>query len=420
MADKQVRVGVIGVGGMGQGHCTAIRDKVPAMKLMAVCDAQADRVKEVAEKFGVQGFTDVNAMLDSGLVDAVVIATPHPIHEQPALAAMKKGIHVICEKPLTERISTAQKMVETAKKCKVAFAVMFQRRFEPAVAKALEIIRSGRVGRIYRATMISPEYRSQAYYNSGTWRATWKGEGGGVMMNQSPHIMDIFVHLTGMPVCVRGRIETSPIHTIEVEDRAEATLEYADGGTGYFYCSTTEPGPGQMIEIFGDKGKLLFRNGTLQFFEYEQPISVFTRENKEMWGSVKQTEVDLKLEQFDTGHFLAHRNFADHILNGTPLHVSGESALPSLELANAITLSSLMGEPVKLPLKRAAYDALLNDLQTNPKYRKGIRPGMAASSGKKSASAKKPAKESVQKSAPKPAKKATAKKPAPKASTGRK
>jgi len=283
---------------------------------------------------------------------------------------MKAGIHVISEKPLSETITNAEKMVKAAKKHRVAFAVMFQRRFEPVIEKAVEIVRTGQIGRIYRSVMISPEYRSQAYYDSSTWRATWKGEGGGVMMNQAPHIMDIFVQLAGVPAKVSGRIETS-LHTIEVEDKAEALLQYKDGGTGYFYCSTNEPPPGQMIEIFGDKGKLVLRNGTLDLYRFSAPVKAFTRKNKEMWAAPKAERVEFKLAERPTGHFLVIRNFARHILKGEALRCAGETGLASLELANAITLSSFTRKEVSIPVNRRAYDALLAKLRRASRSKKG-------------------------------------------------
>jgi len=259
----KVRFGVIGVGGMGQGHCNSLK-RVEEAVLTAVCDIDPNTAKQVGETHGVPYFLRHRDLIRSGLCDAVIIATPHPPRPPIAVDCARAGIHILCEKPLSERVSTADKIIAAAKETGVAFAVDFQRRTEPAFRKALEIVRSGALGRIYRRTLISPEYRSQAYYDSGGWRATWKGEGGGVMMNQSPHILDLFILLGGKPSRVWGRTETR-LHNIEVEDHAEAVLEYPDGGTGYFYCSTCEAGPGQMIEIFGDKGKLCYRNGKLQF-----------------------------------------------------------------------------------------------------------------------------------------------------------
>ncbi|NOY82597.1 MAG: Gfo/Idh/MocA family oxidoreductase [Kiritimatiellaeota bacterium] len=363
-----VRMGVIGVGGMGQGHCRTMQ-AVDEMKLTAVCDIDPATAEKVGADYGVRWFANHRDLIRSGLCDAVLVATPHPPRPPIAVDAMKAGLHVLAEKPLSERVSTADKMIAAARESKVAFAVDFQRRTEPAFKKAIELVRSGILGRIYRRTLISPEYRSQAYYDSGGWRATWTGEGGGVMMNQSPHILDLFILLGGMPSRVMGKTETR-LHRIEVEDLAEATLTYPDGGTGYFYCSTCEAGPGQMIEIFGDKGKLCWRNGKLSLFRFDPPIAEFTRTSEKMWGGPKCEEVPVDIPDGPRGHINILRNFARNILCGEPLVSPGEEGIRSLELANAVWLSAFRGRPVDLPLNRRAYDRFLGRMRRESKFEK--------------------------------------------------
>jgi predicted dehydrogenase len=354
---KKVRFGVIGVGGMGQGHCNSLK-KVEEAQLAAVCDIDPPTAEKVGQTHQVPHFTDYRQLLRAGLCDAVIVATPHPARPAIAIAAMKAGLHLISEKPLAERVSAADRMIRTARAAGVAFGVMFQRRTEPVYVKAIEIVKSGALGKIYRTAMISPEYRSQAYYNSAGWRANWVGEGGGVMMNQAPHIFDLFILLGGMPAEVFGRTETR-LHSIEVEDLAEALLRYPDGGTGYFYCSTNEPGPGQMIEIFGDKGKLSVRDGQLRWVRYEPAVSEFTRGSTVMWSAPKAIEQPVEVPVAEAGHAVITRNFARHILHGEPLISPGAEGIRSLELANAVWLSAELGKPVKLPISRRAYDALL-------------------------------------------------------------
>lgn len=375
MAKKQasitkLRMAVVGVGGMGQGHCETLKKRVPETKLVAVCDIDPAVAEMVGARHKVPFFTSHKDLIKAKLCDAVMVATPHPVHPVVGIDCMKAGLHVLTEKPMAEKVSAAEKMVQAAKKYKVALGVMFQRRFEPNFAKALELVRSGALGKVHRATMISPEYRSQAYYDSGTWRATWVGEGGGVMMNQAPHIMDLFVQLAGMPVSVRGTVDTR-LHHIEVEDFAQATMTFKDGGAGYFYCSTNEPSPGQMIEVYGDKGKLCFRNGELHFWTCTPPVTEFTKTwTGSMWGGPKVEEVQLKIKPKQTGHYTVHRNFARHIRRGEELIATGESGLASLELANAITLSSFTNEEIKLPLKRRQYDQLLEKLRKESTFKK--------------------------------------------------
>ena len=357
MADKIVRIGVVGVGGMGQGHCKTIQ-RVEEAKLTAVCDIDPATAEKVGKEHDIPYFVKHKDLIKSGLCDAVVVATPHPPRPPIAIDAAKAGLHVLSEKPLSERVSSADKMIAAAAEAGITFTVDFQRRTEPAFAKAIEIVKSGRLGRIYRRTLISPEYRSQAYYDSGGWRATWEGEGGGVMMNQSPHVLDLFILLGGMPSRVTGRTEIR-LHDIEVEDFAEALLEYPDGGTGYFTCSTCEAGPGQMIEIFGDKGKLIYRNGTLKLYEFEPAIADFTQNSVKMWGGPECKEVPVELEERERGHVNIIRNFCRNILFGEELFAPGEEGINSLELANAVWLSAERGKPVDLPLSRQAYDRFL-------------------------------------------------------------
>ncbi len=363
---KTLRFGVIGTGGMGSGHCGTIR-KLQHAKLTAVCDSNLSTAERAGEKFNVPFFNDHKKLIKSGLCDVVLIATPHPMRPGVSIDCMKAGLHVLSEKPLSERVSSAEKMIKAARKNGIVFAVMFQRRFEPVVISAMNIIKRGKIGKIYRTIVISPEYRSQCYYDSGIWRATWKGEGGGVMMNQSPHILDVFIQLCGMPSEVFGRIETR-MHHIEVEDQAEAMLKYPDGGTGYLYCSTNEAGPGQMIEIFGDKGKLVLRDKKLSFYRFKPAIRKHMETYNRMWGKPEVIEEPIKVKEKKTGHADVIRNLIRHILFGEKLVVPGESGLDSLELANAITLSSFEKQWVKLPISRKKYDALLERLRRKSRF----------------------------------------------------
>lgn len=367
MEKKRVlRFGVVGTGGMGSSHCGVLQ-KLENASLTAVCDIDAVTAEKTGRNFNVPSFTDHKGLIRSKLCDIVIVATPHPFHAEVAIDCMKAGLHVLSEKPLSERASMADKMIMTAKKHKVVLAVMFQRRFEPVMAKAMEIARSGELGEVYRTLMISPEFRSQFYYDSGTWRATWNGEGGGVTMNQSPHILDLFVHIGGKPSEVFGDVSTR-MHRIEVEDQAFALVKYPNGGTGYLYCSTSEAGPGQSIEVFGEKGKLIYRDGKLSLYRFKPGIREHIRKADSMWSMPHWEEVPLEIVQEKTGHANVMRNVARHILFDEPLRVAAETGLASLELANAITLSSFEKRWVRLPLNRKKYDALLARLRRSSKF----------------------------------------------------
>lgn len=364
--ERILRFGVVGTGGMGTGHCNSLQ-KLENAKLTAICDIDASIAEKTGKDFAVPSFTDHKSLIKAGLCDIVIIATPHSAHPVVAIDCMKAGLHVISEKPLSERVSTADKMIATAKKCKVVLAVMLQRRFEPVMAKAMEIAKSGVLGEVYRTLMISPEFRNQCYYDSGTWRATWNGEGGGVTMNQSPHILDLFMHIGGKPSEVFGDVSTR-MHNIEVEDQAYALLKYPNGGVGYLYCSTNEAGPGQSIEVFGEKGKLIYRDGKLSLFRFTPGIKEHIKKADSMWSAPKCEEVPLEIPEEEIGHIRVMRNMVRHLLFNEPLRVAAETGLASLELANAITMSSFEKRWVKLPLNRRKYDELLSRLRRESKF----------------------------------------------------
>jgi len=361
-----LRFGVIGVGGMGQRYCEILR-KIPRVSLAAVCDVFPGAAENAGKKFNVPFFSDHCALIKARCCDAVAIVTPHPFHARPAIDCMHAGIHVVTEKPLTERVSTADQMIRASRQGGAAFAVMFQLRLEPVWRQAQEIVRRGMLGGIYRTLMLDMKYRSQRYYDSGAWRATWKGEGGGVLINQAPHLIDLFVQLAGMPCEILGKAETK-MHRIEVEDHAEALLKYKNGATGYLYCSTNEPEFGSMIELSGDKGRLTIRDGKLEFYRFSSAIGRHIKCAKEPWDKpeVRRLGPDElpKVKVMEAqGHEAVLRNFVNHILAGEPLSTAGASGLGSLEIANAITLSSYEGKLVKLPIDRKKYDRLLLKFQ---------------------------------------------------------
>jgi predicted dehydrogenase len=354
----RIRLGVIGLGTMGQEHCANLH-KVHEVQLTAVCDGYEPNAAKVGSLYAIPSFTDHNQLLHSGLCDAILIATPHPVHFEVAMDVLQAKIHLLCEKPLTETLSTAERLVRTARKKGLAFGVMFQRRLQPVFATAIDWVNSGALGKIRRTTLICPEYRTQAYFNSGKWRGTWTGEGGGVMINQAPHFIDLLIKLGGMPCEVYGRCETR-LHQIEVEDVAEAMLRYPDGCSGYLYCSTNEPGTGHMLEIVGDQGKCCIRDGQLSLHRFSEPVPEFTFRSPVVWSQPDCVEEKLLVPPQEWGHYLIVQNFARHLLHGDPLVAPAEEGLKSLELANAIWLSAHLGKAVKLPLNRRSYDAFLN------------------------------------------------------------
>ena len=322
---------MVGTGGMGSGHCNMM-GTIPEAQLAAICDINAAATAPLAAKYGVPAFTTHQELLDSKLVDAVIIATPHYFHPPIAIDAFERGIHVLSEKPLGVTVSAVDAMLAAAKKSGVTFGAMFQMRAEPQNQAAKKIVASGALGEIYRTNLVMGWYRSQAYYNSGGWRATWAGEGGGVLINQAPHYLDLFTWLGGLPSTITGQTRTR-IHDIEVEDEAFALLEYPNGAHGYLYASTTEVPNHNMLEICGDRGKIVLHGSNLKHYGIDGSIKEFTGANTEMWASPAANEIPITLASAPEpgGHAAITQNFCRAILYGDPLIAPGEDGLNAVE-----------------------------------------------------------------------------------------
>ena len=365
---EKVRIGVVGLGGMGQGHIMRIKD-IPEAELTAVSDIDPQVTKKVAGENKVPGFPDYKKLLESTLIDAVLIATPHYFHPEIGIAAMGRNIHCLSEKPIAVSVHAADRFVEAACKNNRVFAAMHQYRTLPEVRLAREIIQSGRLGQIRRTCMIEPNYRTQAYYDSAGWRATWRGEGGGVLINQAPHGIDLFLLLGGLPSRVTAKVKTR-LHRIEVEDEAAALLEYPNGAWGYYYTSTNEAPVGAFMEISGDKGKLVYQNGLLKLYSLKSPIPEFAFSSREMWASPEVTEERLELPQCETGHKEIIRNFCRSILLGEKLIAPGEEGIWTVEFFNALILSGKKNESVDIPVNRGEYEDLLESLKKTSREKK--------------------------------------------------
>jgi len=345
--------------------------QIPEVELTAVCDVVPEVSRAAADQYGVLGFTRHEELLDSGLVDMVIIATPHYFHTPIAEAAFARGVHVLSEKPIAVSVSDADRMIRAARASGKKFGVMFQMRTSAGNRAARRLIEEGRLGEIYRVSLTMGWYRTQAYYDSGTWRATWAGEGGGVLINQAPHLLDLFSWLVGLPSRITGQVRTR-LHDIEVEDEAFALLEYPNGAHGYLYASVMEAPSTEQIEICGDRGKLLLRGG-LRFWELDSSIRDFTRTSPDMWASPKATEVPIEIEEAPHGHGVITGNFARAILQNEPLIAPGEEGLRAVELINGLIMSGKQRRPVDVPVDRAAYDALLADLQRSSRSKTRAR-----------------------------------------------
>lgn len=365
---NKVRLGIIGIGNIGRHHAEYLRaGKVNRAELTAVCDAVADLSKYAPLKI----FSDANELIRSGTVDAVVIATPHYQHTTLGIAAMEAGVHAMVEKPISAHKADAERLIAAHQKQanrKLVFAGMFQLRVEPRYVKIRKMIKDGELGEITRLNWtITDWYRTEAYYASGGWRATWKGEGGGVLLNQCLHNLDVIQWLCGMPSRVRGFSQLGRFHNIEVEDNVTAYLEYPNGATGVFITSTGEAPGTNRLEITGTRGRIVVEKDKLLFTRNEVDMIEFSKTSPSGFAKPEVWNIEIPIENAATPHAALMQNFVDAILDGTPLIAPGEDGIHSVELANVMLYSSLIGQTVQLPLDSAAYETKLNELIANSK-----------------------------------------------------
>jgi predicted dehydrogenase len=367
---KEVRLGVIGVGGMGGGHARSVlAGKIERLRLTAVSDINPQTLEKFADP--VRRFTDSRALIQSGEVDAVLIATPHFDHTATGIAALANGLHVLVEKPLSVHKADAERLIAAWKGEQQVFAAMFNQRTDPQYQRIRRLVQNGELGALQRVCWIVTNwFRSQTYYNSGGWRATWKGEGGGVLLNQCPHNLDLMQWICGMPVRVRGFCGLGKRHDIEVEDEVTAYLEYANGATGVFITSTGEAPGTNRLEICGDRGKVVLENGELRFTRNETPASEFSRTTQEGFATPPVWHVTFPPVDNGTQHVGILRNFTEAILDHAPLLAPAPEGIHSVELANAMLYSSLIGQTVELPLDGVAYEAHLQKLIRESKFTK--------------------------------------------------
>lgn len=353
----KVRYGIVGTGGMGSGHARTMQ-RIDEVQLTAVCDIVPEVAEAIGEEYDVPYMTDYRDLVARDDVDAVVIATPHYFHPQIAIYAMEHGKPALSEKPISVTVSQADAMVEAAQRTGVPFCVMHQSRSDPVWQAAWKLVQEGRLGELYRTMLVYADFRSQAYYNSAGWRATWAGEGGGVLINQAPHSLDRFTWLGGLPSRVTAVTQTAG-HVIEVEDVAAAMLEYPNGGVGYVYCCTNEWPPTDIMEFSGERGKLQVIGKTIRFWELPGGVRGYSDTTDEMWAKPDVNEVEVEIVDRESGHGAILRNFARHIMHGEPLIAPGVEGINTVEMINAIILSGATGEAVDVPVDRARYDAFL-------------------------------------------------------------
>ncbi|MBS4201968.1 Gfo/Idh/MocA family oxidoreductase [Bacillus sp. FJAT-49732] len=356
----QVRIGIIGMGNMGSGHASNIFDgQISGAVLTAICDERPDRLQWAENMFGnkVQRFSSYDDFFSNADIDGVIIATPHYDHPSLAIKAFDRGLHVLSEKPAGVYTKNVREMNEAAERSGKVFSMMFNQRTNPLYQKVRELISSGELGEIKRTNWIITDwYRSQSYYDSGGWRATWAGEGGGVMLNQSPHQLDLWQWTTGlMPKRVRAFSGFGKYHDIEVEDDVTAYVEYENGATGVFITSTGEAPGTNRFEIAGDRGKLVVENNKLTFSRLRQSEREFNRTYKGGFGEPECWNIDIPIHGKTTEHIGIMNNWVDAILNGAELLAPGEEGIKSLAISNAVYLSSWTDDWVEMPIDEDLY-----------------------------------------------------------------
>lgn len=367
-----VRLGIIGLGNIGQHHATyLLAGKVSHAELVAVADAVPAKLEKYRP---LKVFADGEDLLRSGLVDAVIIATPHYQHTTLGIAALEQGRHVMVEKPISAHKADAERLIAAHRRNpRLVFAGMFQLRAEPRYLRIQKLIRAGELGELVRLSWIMTDwFRTEAYYASGGWRATWKGEGGGVLLNQCLHNLDALQWLLGRPARVRGFCQLGRFHQIEVEDNVSAYLEYPNGATGTFVSSTGEAPGANRFEIVGTRGQLVLESDRLHFTRNETDMLQFSRAARLGFAKPDVWEVELPFDNAANSHAVLMQNFVNAIREGEPLIAPGEEGLHSVELANAILYSSLQGQTVELPLDSAAYEKQLHQLIAESKLEKKV------------------------------------------------
>ncbi|MCE5258349.1 MAG: Gfo/Idh/MocA family oxidoreductase [Chloroflexi bacterium] len=365
-----VRIGVIGLGNMGQYHANYLSNgTVDGARLTAVSDAAPDRLAAYAGK--AAAFTSSAELIRSGEVDAVLIATPHFSHTTIGIDALQHGLHTLVEKPISVHKADAERLLAAHTDRSLVLAAMFNQRLDERFMRVKQMVASGELGELQRVNWITTEwFRTQAYYDSSAWRATWKGEGGGLLINQCPHQLDSLQWLTGMPSRVRAFCGLGRRHNIEVEDEVTAYLEYVNGATGVLVATTGEYPGTNRLELVGDRGRIVLEGGRLQITRSPSSVSTFSRSTNEVFGKPEVTCEEVELECSPGKHEAVTQNFIDAIRLGTALVTPAEEGLHSLELANAMLYSSLTASTIELPLDGLAYEARLNELIANSTFEK--------------------------------------------------
>ncbi len=376
-----VRIGIIGIGNMGSAHVRTIQaGKVKGMEVTAICDQNQQR----AELFpDIPFFDQGEDLIGSDKVDAVLVATPHYDHTTLGIKVLEAGKHLLVEKPISVHKADCERLIAAHKDAKTVFAAMFNQRTDPRYRKLKELIESGQTGKIQRVVWnITDWFRTASYYASGGWRATWKGEGGGVLLNQCPHQLDLWQWLFGMPDSVRAFCELGRYHDIEVEDDVTCYMEYGNGCKGVFITTTGEAPGSNRLEITAENGRFVIdsRYEGIYWTRNETPMSEWCATAEGGFSKPPVWEVHIPVPGGNgPQHQGILQNFAEAVLEGGELIAPAREGIHSVELANAMLFSGFREEPLPMPLDGQAYAALLQEkIDSSTFEKKNVREGIAS------------------------------------------
>ena len=373
---RKIKFGVIGMGNQGSYYANLLKDgKIENGILSCVCDSNSVKLDNAKNKFeGIAYFSDYIEMLESGACEAVLVETPHYQHPEIVMECLKRGIHVICDKPAGVYTKQVREMNELAEKSNAKFAMMFNQRTNCVYRKMKEIIENGGIGELQRVTWIITDwYRTQAYYDGGSWRATWAGEGGGALINQCPHQIDLVQWVVGqMPKKVHGFCHYGKWHDIEVEDDVTAYFEYENGATGVFITTTGEAPGTNRFEVSGSKGKLLCEGNELVWYKNERDSIEVCKTSDKGFDTPKCERIVVETDGKNPQHAGIINNFANALLGLEEQFVQGVEGINGVELMNAIEFSGWKnGAEVVLPVNQDEYHTELNKRRATSRLKTG-------------------------------------------------
>ena len=361
---EKIKLGIIGVGNMGTCHIeTILEGKTPEIEIAAAADRRESRREWARSALGadVPVFEEGESLIESGLCNAVLVAVPHYQHPELSISALRHGLHVLCEKPAGVYTRQVREMNSAAEASDRVFAIMFNQRTNPAYRKIHEMVQGGALGKLKRVNWIVTDwYRTQSYYDSGSWRATWKGDGGGVLLNQCPHNLDLLQWICGLPCKVQAFCHEGKWHDIEVEDDVTAYLEFPEGATGVFVTSTGDAPGTNRLELTLEYGKLVYEEDRLTLHRLAENERDFCKTAKGGFDKPQYTVETVDIYGEYPQHAGVMNAFAACILHGTPLVAQGTEGIRGLTLSNAMHLSSWLGRAVALPFDE---DLFLSELE---------------------------------------------------------